>query len=256
MSKDLKIDIDNINYWQSYELDHDQLTPYDITGMQFPSPMNSPFSDQRTSSMPFGTNGYGSGPRFQNSSSFNCSLPPATTPTSNQPKYHSDVDKVSRNEKKKAADRNYRNRQREGKQKLIEDLGKYEEENLRLTIENGRVKKQRDEMNEDLQLAKVETKKLKTEVCKLKGTIKVQETIVATYSHRLINDNHAEEVEGLKRKLDVMSKKIEWEEWMTEKEEFLKKIATLENENKISKVQIEALCLKISNTTAIDSEES
>jgi hypothetical protein len=252
------------NMWDEFDLD--QPTPES----EFSTPRTSllrnlmlqdemisfPFSG--TSSIPYEFGGYGP-PRLDTASSFNNrsfhsgkSEVPAESPTSN---INQDSDRTFRIEKKREADRKYRTLQKESRQKLIEDWSKFAEENRRLTIQNDILKHQKDEMGKDLQSSNVETKLLKTEICKLKGKIIVQETLVETFSQKVIDNDREEEVAELKRKFAVISGQTKWENWMSEKEKLLKKVADLEHQNKILKVQVNTLCLRISNPTEIDSEK-
>ncbi|KAM7255166.1 hypothetical protein ACFE04_020407 [Oxalis oulophora] len=213
-----------------------------------------------TSNMPSMAYAYGGLPRLDTVQSFNYSSQSVKsqvsleTPTTNTSHPLLDVERL-KNEKKKQADKKYRIKLKEGKRKVVEDLDRFVEENKWLTVENDMLKIQKDEMYQGLQSAKAETKELRNQVCKLKGTIKVQETLVETFSHEVINDGREQEVAELKRKFDVMSKELKWENWMTEKEQLLKKEADLKHRNKLLKIQIEALCFKISNPTEVDLEE-
>jgi chromosome segregation ATPase len=250
------------NLWDVVDPDRSQP---DISRMLLNNPMlqneiiNYQFTDvEGTSSLPCGYAGYGV-PRLDTALSFNYyssqsgkSEVPAESPTSNI--YQ--VKRTITNEKKKEADRNYRTRQKEGKQKLIGDLSKFEEENMLLTSQNKILKNKKDEMDKDLQSANAETKRLKTEISKLKCKSIVQETLVETFSQKVIDNDREGEIAVLKRKFAMMSEQTKWESWMSEKEELLKKVASLEYQNKILKVQVNTLCLRISNPTEVDSDKS
>ncbi|XP_038710071.1 uncharacterized protein LOC120004829 isoform X2 [Tripterygium wilfordii] len=155
---------------------------------------------------------------------------------------------ADQDEKKKMKDRNYRERCKEEKRQMEIDLRRLAGENSHLKSVNKEMKKEKDSMNQNLQSAGAEINKLKSEFCKLKGYIGHQHILVEAFSQKIFSSNHVhEQIKMLRDEIARLSANVSSNKQMLEKKELLDKILHLQYQNKVLKVQVQALCEKISN---------
>ncbi|KAF5728755.1 hypothetical protein HS088_TW21G00907 [Tripterygium wilfordii] len=151
-------------------------------------------------------------------------------------------------ERKKMKDKKYRERCRAEKRQMEIDMLRLSNENSLLKSVNKEMKKEKDSMNQNLQSAGAEINKLRSEICKLKGHIGHQQILVEAFSQKIVSSNHVQEqIKLLRDEIARFTPNVSRSYQMLEKKELLDKFSYLQYQNKVLKVQVQALCEKISN---------
>jgi hypothetical protein len=148
--------------------------------------------------------------------------------------------------------RRHRAKKKAAEEEMKVNLSKRDGEVASLKIDNGNLKSEVAKMHKKLNKTKGEMKGLKTQVCKLKDTVKIQDDLVNALCDQVIGNNDEEAVSGFKRKFAAMSDENKLEYFLATE----KKFGALKNENKALKMQYSNLCLRISMLPEIDSEEN
>ncbi|KAJ7004415.1 hypothetical protein NC653_009324 [Populus alba x Populus x berolinensis] len=150
-------------------------------------------------------------------------------------------------QKKRLADRAYRERCKELKMNTMNKLDELTIENDRLRRENDSLKKEEVLLLQTLQRQKDEMKQLEKEFGQLKGQLNSQNTVVEVLLKQLTGSNYEDpqrENTQLKHDINLLTKRIDNQENMNVTQ-LQAKIEQLENEKHSLQVIIDALCEKI-----------
>ncbi|XP_038691728.1 uncharacterized protein LOC119989999 [Tripterygium wilfordii] len=155
-------------------------------------------------------------------------------------------------ERRKENDKRYRDKCRESRRKMECELHELGRENVHLHDENKNLVMEKESINKSLQSAETETKQLKIEIRNLKSNMAnrqiradyfLKKLDLSTSSHDI---NHRLEIKKLQNEI-MVSRQDNWEDGFMNKLQLVQEIGNLEHENKLLKLQVDALCEKINN---------
>ncbi|KAF5749355.1 hypothetical protein HS088_TW04G01323 [Tripterygium wilfordii] len=154
----------------------------------------------------------------------------------------------TRIERKRLSDKAYRDRRKEGKKKMQDELHKHTVENKHAKQENQLLKNEIDSMNLKLQSAAMEIEQLQNLICELRRQNGCQQVLMEAFLHKIVGPKDRDPQLGkLQHEIRVLRRTVAFTGWMEEAMQLLNRIAELQHQNKDLKVQVQALCEKIYN---------
>ncbi|XP_038688488.1 uncharacterized protein LOC119987645 [Tripterygium wilfordii] len=158
---------------------------------------------------------------------------------------------LTSNERKKEIDKRYREKCKESKKNMEWQLDQLGGENTNLHNENMNLMMEKESINNSLQSAEIETKDLKMEIRKLKTNMTNQQVFVDSFLKKFEddvsnNENHQLEIKKLQNEIMIL-RQTNWDDWLMNKAQLVQDIGNLEHENKVLRIQVDALCEKIHN---------
>ncbi|XP_038700920.1 uncharacterized protein LOC119997800 isoform X2 [Tripterygium wilfordii] len=190
----------------------------------------------------------------------------------------------TRIERKRLSDKAYRDRRKEGKKKMQDELHKHTVENKHAKQENQLLKNEIDSMNLKLQSAAMEIEQLQNLICELRRQNGCQQVLMEAFLHKIVSfslfqllhfsatfsynmsltilsvlisyeivhmqvgpKDRDPQLGKLQHEIRVLRRTVAFTGWMEEAMQLLNRIAELQHQNKDLKVQVQALCEKIYN---------
>ncbi|KAM7270757.1 hypothetical protein ACFE04_029971 [Oxalis oulophora] len=161
---------------------------------------------------------------------------------------------MNRKQKKRMADKKFRDKEKELKRERGEKLITFGEQNKRLKNEKKCLHIETDGTKNDLDSAKAKAKKLTIEILMLKNKIDILDEIVNSCSQRLIKEvDQEDESKRLKIKIGILSESSTSKDgWEEERKEILKRIEISKDEQKKLIFQVKTLSDAINKTRGGD----
>ncbi|XP_038710858.1 uncharacterized protein LOC120005342 isoform X2 [Tripterygium wilfordii] len=151
-------------------------------------------------------------------------------------------------EKKRWNDKRYRDRCKERKKKMQDELDKFTVENRHVKLANQSIRTEINSMNLKLESKTKEIKQLQDAMNKLRRQNGCIEVLMEAFLQRMVSSkDRDDQLEMLTHEITILRQNVAFIGWMEEKTQLVNRFADLEHQNKHLKVKIQALCEKISN---------
>ncbi|GKV24558.1 hypothetical protein SLEP1_g34156 [Rubroshorea leprosula] len=145
-------------------------------------------------------------------------------------------------ERKRLKDKAYRERLKKGKIEMEYNMETLTSENVQLKNENGNLKSENTHMNKVLQSQAKEIDQLKNDLDRLKHEYKKQNALVQTLSDILASSDLREEHRKLQNENDLLRRSMGMD---GQRLQLIEENVKLKHENRVLKVQVDALCEKL-----------
>ncbi|XP_038710873.1 uncharacterized protein LOC120005353 isoform X2 [Tripterygium wilfordii] len=163
-------------------------------------------------------------------------------------------DRIAR---KRLSDKAYRERCKEGKNKMQDELDKLTVENKLVKFANQSIRTEIDSMNLKLQSAAQETKQLQSAMNKLRRQNGCQQVLMEAFLQKMVGSRDGDHrLDKLTHEITKLRQNVVFTGWMGETMQLLNRVAELEHQNRDLKVQVQALCEKISNDKDVEGSSS
>ncbi|GLT98881.1 hypothetical protein SLE2022_163560 [Rubroshorea leprosula] len=159
----------------------------------------------------------------------------------------------SRVERKRLKDKAYRERLKKGKIEMTYNMETLTEENVQLKNENGNLKTENTHMNKVLRSQSKEIDQLKNDLDQLKHEYKKQNALVQTLSDILASSDLREEHQKLQNENDLLRRSMGMD---GQRLQLIEENVKLKHENRVLKVQVDALCEKLITENSRNHEQA